>query len=305
MKLKLSGLPQSQIGLTKRDKFVLGINTILMVILFVVFLYPLLYVIISSFSANAYEIKGLSLIPDTWSLEGYKVVFEFKELWIGYRNSLFYSLFGCSITLFTTICCAYPLSRKDLVGRGPLLALMMFTMYFGGGLIPTFLMMRDIGLINNIWALLLPGAMSVYNMLVMRTYFMNSVPEELYEAAEIDGCGQVRYLIKILLPLSVPVLAVISLWTIVGEWNSYFDALIYIRKRDLYPLQLVLREVLILNYTMEDLLTMDPDELLLLEQRQNLMRYSVIVVASLPMLILYPFVQKYFTSGIMLGAVKG
>ncbi len=303
--LKFKGLAQGQVALTTRDKVVLTLNTFFMAVLFVVFLYPLLYVVISSLSANAYEIKGLTLIPESWSLEGYKVVFEFKELWIGYRNSLFYSLFGCTITLCTTIFCAYPLSRRDLVGRGPLLAIMMFTMYFSGGLIPTFLMMRDMGLVDNVWALILPGAMSVYNMLVMRTYFMNSVPEELYEAAEIDGCGQFQYLIKVLLPLSVPVLAVIALWTIVGEWNSYFDALIYIRNRNLYPLQLVLREVLILNYTLEDLLTMDPDELLLLEQRQNLMRYSVIVVASLPMLILYPFVQKYFTQGIMLGAVKG
>lgn len=295
---------KDQLCLTKRDKVVLVIDTLLLAVLCVVFLYPLLYVVFSSFSANAYQLQGLRLIPEKWSIEGYRVVVEYKDIWIGYRNSIFYCIAGGIISMFITICAAYPLSKKDLDGKGVILALMMFTMYFGGGLIPTYHLMRDLHLTNTVWAILLPGAMSVYNMLVMRTYFMNSVPEELHEAAELDGCGHIRYLITILLPLSVPVLAVIALWNAVGDWNAYFNALIYLRKREFYPLQLILREILISNQT-TDILSLDPEEMLLLEQRQNLMRYSLIVIASVPMLVLYPFVQKYFTRGIMLGAVKG
>lgn len=295
---------ESHIALPLADKVVLFINTALLVILFVIFAYPLLYVITSSISANAYKVDGLRLFPDQISWEGYKAVFQFDRVWSGYGNSFFYMIFGTAINLFMSICAAYPLSRKDLDGRGLILGLMMFTMYFSGGMIPVYLQVRGLGLIDTVWAMVLPGAMSVYNTLVMRTYFMNQIPSELHEAAEIDGCGQLRYLTSIVLPLSMPILAVVGMFYAVGHWNSYFDALLYMRTTSKFPLQLVVREILIVNQTAE-ILNFDPDELLILEQRANLMKYSLIVITSLPMMCLYPFVQKYFQRGIMLGAVKG
>ncbi len=290
--------------LTRGDRVVLSVNTLLLAALLILFAYPLLYVISCSLSATGYQVSGLNLIPKRISLEGYKAVFQFKRIWTGYGNSIIYMLLGTTINLGMSICAAYPLSRKDLDGRGLLLGLMMFTMYFSGGMIPTYLQVRQLGLLDTIWAMVLPGAMSVYNTLVMRTYFMNQIPGDLFEAAQIDGCGHVRYLFAIVLPLSMPILAVVGMFYAVGHWNAYFDALLYLRSVAKYPLQLVVREILIVNQTAE-ILNFEPGELLLLEQRANLMQYSLIVIASFPMLCLYPFVQKYFVKGIMLGAVKG
>jgi len=297
---------ENHVALTLSDKVVLSVDTLLLVLLFVIFLYPLVYVVSSSVSANAYQISGLRLIPEIFSWEGYKAVFRFSRVWTGYLNSLVYMVTGTAINLCMSILAAYPLSRKDMDGRGVILGVMMFTMYFSGGMIPIYLQVRSLGMINTIWAMLIPGAMSVYNTLVMRTYFSNSIPGDLYEAAEIDGCGHMRYLLSIVLPLSMPIIAVVGMYYAVGHWNSYFDALLYLRDSEKYPLQLVLREILIINSTTTDeILNFDPDELLILEQRANLMQNSLVVVASVPMMILYPFVQKYFTRGIMLGAVKG
>lgn len=295
---------EGHIALTREDKAVLVLDTLLLGALLLLFLYPLLYVITSSVSANSYKVDGLRLLPNQLSWEGYKAVFQYSRVWTGYRNSLFYMVFGTIINLVMSICAAYPLSRRDLDGRGLILGLMMFTMYFSGGMIPIYLQVRSLGLIDTIWAMLLPGAMSVYNTLVMRTYFMNQIPDELYEAAEIDGCGHLRCLIAIVLPLSTPILAVVGMFYAVGHWNAYFDALLYLRSTQKYPLQLVVREILIINQTTE-ILNFEPDELLILEQRANLMKYALVVITSLPMMCLYPFVQKYFVRGIMLGAVKG
>lgn len=295
---------ENTVALSRRDKVFLAADTVLLVILLIVFLYPLLYVVTSSISANAYQVRGLRLIPESVSWEGYKAVFRFKRIWSGYYNSLIYMVAGTVLNVFMSICAAYPLSRKDMDGRGVILIIMMFTMYFSGGMIPVYLQVRNLGLLDTIWAMILPGTMSVYNTLVMRTYFASQIPEELYEASQIDGCGHLRYLVRIVLPLSTPILAVIAMYYAVGHWNAYFDALLYMRTPVKYPLQLVVREVLIINQTTE-ILNFDPEELLVLEQRANLMKYSLIVIASLPMLCLYPFVQKYFVKGVMLGAVKG
>ncbi len=287
---------------TVGDRIFLTVDWIILSVFLVVILYPLLYVISASFSAGV-STMGLSLWPTRFSLAGYEAVFKYKDIWTGYANSLFYMAAGTFIALSVTVCCAYPLSRSDFKGRGLIMLLCMVTMYFSGGIIPTFLQVRNLGLMNTRLAVLLPGAMSVYNMIVMRTYFKTQVPGEVLESSRIDGCGNIRYLISILLPLSVPILAVTGLFYAVGFWNSYFDAMMYLKVRDKYPLSLVLREILVLNSS--DMDTLDVRDLLLLEERRNVMKYAVIVVASLPVMLIYPFVQKYFVKGIMIGAVKG
>ncbi len=285
------------------DKIFLIVDYTILTTLLIIILYPLLYVIAASFSSGPQSLS-LTLIPKKISLEGYKAVFQYKDIWVGYLNSIFYMVLGTAISLAVTVCCAYPLSRPDFKGRGFIMTLCMITMYFSGGLIPSYLNIRNLGLINTRWAVLLPGAMSVYNMIVTRTYFMNSIPADLRESAQVDGCGNIRYLFSILLPLSGPILAVTGLFYAVGYWNSYFDAMIYLSgKRSLYPLALILREILVLNST--DLAQLDVEQILKLSERQNVMKYAVIVVSSLPVMIIYPFVQKFFVKGIMVGAVKG
>ena len=266
--------------------------------------YPLIYIFFASFNAQVTKM-GLSLIPEKWSIQGYKAVFEYKFIWSGYLNTLIYTTVGTLINLFVTICCAYPLSRKDFKGRSFVMVMCMITMYFSGGLIPTYLVVKDLGMLNTMWSIVLPGAMSVYNMIVMRTYFDTQIPSELLESAQLDGCGNLNFLRTIVLPLSVPILAVVGLFYAVGHWNSYFNAMIYLTKRDQYPLQVILRDILIMN-------TIDPSEssvdlslIQSMEERQNVMKYSLIIVSSLPVLILYPFIQKYFVKGIMIGAIKG
>lgn len=249
----------------------------------------------------------LSLIPKKFSLEGYRAVFEHRDVWSGYRNSLIYTVAYTIISLFVTICCAYPLSRRNFSGRKLIMGLCVFTMYFSGGLIPTYAWIRELKMLDTAWALLLPGSLSVYNMIVMRTYFMNQIPEELREASMMDGCSDLRYLIQIVLPLSGAILAVISLYYAVGMWNAYFDAMIYISTRNKLPLPNILREILFVNvqHSLTNANQADLEALERLEQRAELMKYSLIMVASVPVMILYPFVQKYFVKGVTIGAVKG
>lgn len=284
------------------DRVFLGFNWVVLVLFLLVILYPLLFVISASFTAGT-SVMSLTLIPRNFSLAGYEAVFQYGDIWTGYFNSLIYLVAGTAVSLAITILCAYPLSRPDFKGGGVVMVLCMITMYFSGGLIPTFLVVRDIGLLDTRWAVILPNALSIYNMIVMRTYFRTQVPGEVLESSQLDGCGNIRYLFSILLPLSVPILAVTGLFYAVGYWNSYFDAMVYIRDRSKFPLALILREILILNETsLED---MDVGVLMALEERRNVMKYAVIVVSSLPVMLIYPFVQKYFVKGIMIGAVKG
>ncbi len=288
---------------TLGDRIILRINVLLLFVFLVIIAYPLLFVISASFSAGS-ATMSLSLIPKKISLVGYETVFKYKDIWTGYGNSLFYMAAGTALNLGMTILMAYPLSRSDFKGRGFLMTLCMITMYFSGGLIPTFIVVKNLGLLNTRWAILLPGCMSVYNMIVMRTYFKSSIPGELLESSQLDGCGNIRYMISILLPLSGPILAVIGLFYAVGIWNAYFDAMVYVStKRNYYPLSLFLREILILNE--QDIDRLDVNTLLELEERRNIMKYAVIVVSSLPVMIIYPFVQKFFVKGVMIGAVKG
>ena len=287
------------------DRIFLGVNGLLLTIFLVIILYPLLYILSASVSAGS-GLVNLWLIPRNFTLTSYEAVWQYADIWTGYANSLFYMVAGTAIAMFVTICCAYPLSVPDFKARNVLMVLCMITMYFGGGLIPTYLVVRDLGMLNTVWSVLLPGAMSVYNVIVMRTFFASQIPRELRESASLDGCGNIRYLVSIVLPLSGAILAVISLYYAVGIWNSYFDAMIYLKKREMYPLTLFIREILIENNAnaMNSLMT-DVMADTQAEARRNLMKYAVIVVSSLPMMILYPFVQKYFVKGVMIGAVKG
>lgn len=284
------------------DGLFLAFNWVVLSLFLLIILYPLVYIISASFSAGS-TVLSLSLIPERFTLAGYEAVFQYKDIWVGYKNSLIYTAVGTIISLIVTILCAYPLSRSDFKGGNFVMALCVITMYFSGGMIPLFLVIRNLGLLNSRWAVLLPGAMSVYNMIVMRTYFRTQVPIEMLESTQLDGCGNIRYLISILLPLSGPILAVISLFYAVGIWNTYFDAMIYLKDRTKYPLSLILREILVLNYAEID--NLDISTLLMLEERRNIMKYSVIIVASLPVMIIYPFVQRFFVKGIMVGAIKG
>ena len=286
------------------DRVFLSVNMVGLGLILIVILYPLLYVVTSSLSGGEI-IGGLSLIPNKWTLEGYRAIFEYKSVWTGYRNSFLYLVVGTSISMVVTVLAAYPLSRKDLFGRNIFMAICIFTMYFNGGLVPTFLLVRDLGLLDSMWAVVLPVSLSVFNMIVMRTYFQTQIPTEMLEASQIDGCGTWRFLLEIVLPLSGPILAVIALYYAVAQWNSYFWAMIYISSTDKLPLPNILREIFFISMyqTLES--SMNSENMALIERRAEIMKYSLIVVASLPMMVLYPFVQKYFVKGVMIGAVKG
>ena len=284
--------------------FIIGI-TVLLTAFLIVILYPLIYVIAASVSGGS-QGPHLYLLPRNFTLAGYKAVFEYDEIWSGYGNSLIYMVCSTITSLFVTICCAYPLSVPGFKGAKLLMPMCIITMYFSGGLIPTYIVMSKMGLVNNRMAVILPGALSVYNMIVMRTYFKSQIPNELRESASLDGCGNIRYLISVVLPLSGAVIAVIALFCAVGSWNSYFTPMVYLKDRKKYPLTLFIREILIENNThnMESM-TSDIMGSVEVEARRNLMKYSVIVISSLPVMIIYPFVQRYFVKGVMIGAVKG
>lgn len=268
-------------------------------------LYPVIFIISSSFSnGQDVQLGHVYFLPVNPTLDGYKAVFSHKNVLTGYRNTFFYTFAGTAINVVVTLLCAYPLSRKDMPFRGFFMFLFVFTMFFSGGLIPSYLLISKLKMINTIWALLIPGAMSVYNMVITRTFFQNSVPNELLEAAQIDGCSDAKYFFNILLPLSHAVIAVIALYYAVGHWNAYFNALIYIRDQRLQPLQLVLRNVLLATRVSLSEFD-DPDLMAGKIGLEYLMKYALIVVSCAPIIALYPFVQKFFMKGVMLGSVKG
>lgn len=290
------------------DRIIDGIALAVSLLVLLVVLYPLLYVLSASFSdPNAITLGKVVLFPVSPTLEGYQRIFEYSKIWLGYRNSLFYTFFGTIINLLVTIPCAYALARPKLVGKGIFTVLFSITMFFSGGLIPSYLVVRSLGILNTPWALLLPGACSMWNVVIARTYFQSSIPYELQEAACIDGCSNTRTFFSIVLPLSKPILAVLALYYAVGHWNSYFNALIYLNNDQLYPLQIFLRNILILE-DMTDMMGADSETIEMLMRRIELkeaMKFGIIVLSSLPMLILYPFLQKYFVKGVMIGAIKG
>ena len=288
------------------DKVFDLVNTVLMVILFGVFAWPLIFVLSASFSdPSAVWMGKVILWPKGFNINGYKEILQYSDIWVGYRNTLFYTVVGTSVNLLMTICAAYPLSRRDMMLRRPLTLIFMFTMYFSGGLIPTYLIVQKMGLINTPWAIIIPSAVSIYNVIITRTFFENSIPDSLREAAELDGANTLQFLLRIVLPLSGPILAVMALYYGVGRWNSYFDALIYLNNKEMYPLQMFLRDILIQNKMQLELSGLDPVQAEAKKQLGETMKYSMIIVATVPVLCVYPFVQKYFVKGVMIGAVKG
>ena len=287
------------------DRIFIAINTVFLLIVLALVLYPLIYVLSASFSSPSAVTAGrVRLLPVDFSLIGYEKVFEHPTIMRGFANSIFYASVGSIVNVVMTMLAAYPLSRNDLPGRKILTFIFFFPMLFSGGLIPFFLVVRDLGLLNTRWALIIPVALSVWNLLITIAYLRTSIPSEVLEAAQMDGCSDFRYLISIVLPLSGPIIAVLFLFYGVWHWNQYFFALIFISDSELMPLQLILREILVnneLDLTMMSDLSSQAAQMGLKEQ----LKFTVIVVASLPVMLLYPLVQRYFVTGITLGAVKG
>lgn len=273
-------------------------------LIIIVVLYPLLFVVTASFSDPARVLNGeVWLFPKGVTLEAYSNILHNDKIWTGYLNSIIYAVVGTTINIIMTLLAAYPLSRPDLPGRKGLMLIITLTMFFSGGLIPSYLLVKNLGMVDTMWALIIPGAISTYNLIVMRTYFQNSIPWELQEAAHMDGCSNWRLLISIILPLSKPILAVMVLFYAVGHWNAFFNALIYIRSENLYPLQLVLREIIMISQAaVEDGGNVGLEDKILLSES---IKYAVIIVSSLPVLIMYPFVQRHFVTGVMIGSIKG
>lgn len=288
------------------DKIFDGVNLVVMLILLVIFVWPLWFVLIASISdPNEVWLGNVLLLPKKITLDSYEALMNYSQIWVGYKNTIFYTVVGTVINVIATICAAYPLSRKDFVPRKFILVMLMITMYFGGGLIPTYLVVSKLGLLNTRWAMILPGLVSVYNIIVMRTYFMSSIPASLQEAAILDGANSFQYLVRIVLPLSKPIIAVIALYYAVGHWNDFYTALIYIYDNSLMPLQSFLRDMLMsTKMTVNNISGLDAATVARKAQLAQTLKYSVIIVSTVPVLCIYPFIQKYFVKGVMIGSVK-
>lgn len=295
---------RTQIRETVGDRlFLVGVYLFLAIIFVLVF-YPLIYVFSSSLSSPLAVSSGrVWLWPVDFSLRGYQVTLDSPQIVTGYANSLYYTFFGTLISVVLTVLLAYPLSRRTLVGRNSIMLFVTFTMIFSGGLIPTYLVVKELGMLDTRWALLIPQAVAAWQVIIARTFFQVNIPDELAEAAALDGCSDLRFLWSVVLPLSKPILAVLVLMYAVGQWNAYFDALLYLKSADLQPLQLVLRSILILNTSTSG--TMDAVTMAERQQMADLLKYSLIVVGSLPVLIIYPFAQRYFVRGMLIGSIKG
>lgn len=281
------------------------VNNAILIAALLIVAYPIIYVFSASFSSRAAVISGRVILwPVEPSLEGYQAVFKEARVWSGYANTILYTIVGTCINLILSILCAYPLSRKDFLGRNVFMFIVTFTMIFTGGMLPTYLVIKDLGMINTRWAMLLPGAISAYNVIIMRTFFQSNISDELLEAAFLDGCSNIRFLLQIVLPLSKAITAVMVLYYGVWHWNSYFNAYLYLNDRSLYPLQIILREILVLNQISSEIVT-DPELAASKQGLADLLKFSLIIVSSLPIWCLYPFVQKYFVKGVMIGSVKG
>jgi putative aldouronate transport system permease protein len=291
--------------LSRGDRVFDFLNIIMLSLVLLIILYPLYFVIIASVSDSMLVLQGkVWLWPRGLSFDAYSRVFQNQDILTGYRNVIAYTIIGTLVNLALTIAGAYPLSRRDFAGRNAIMLIITFTMFFSGGIIPTYMIVRNLGLVNSFWALILPGAVSVWNLIIMRTFFQNTIPTDLQESAFMDGCSNFRLLWSIVLPLSMPVIAVVTLYYAVGHWNSYFQALIYLSDRSKYPLQMFLRELLIQNQ-MQNMMDTDSETMAQQAMVAESLKYAVIVVSSLPVLCLYPFLQRYFAKGVMIGAVKG
>ncbi len=285
-----------------------AINLTLVTLFFIIVCYPVYFVMIASVSRpSAVALGQIFLWPKGLNIGGYQAVFRYAEIWRGYRNTVFYTVTGTCLSIFITLPAAFALSRKDLAGRGLITMLFTLTMFFSGGIIPTYMLVRSLGMRNTIWSQIIPSAVEFWYIVIVRTYFQTSVPGELIEAATIDGASWTKTFLRVILPLCIPIIAVMALFYGVDRWNSYFAALIYLSNRSLYPLQLILREILVNNEVKGEALGDEMLKLSMREQMQfvSLIKYAVIVVSTLPVILVYPFLQRYFIRGIMVGALKG
>lgn len=295
---------KNKVRLSKAD---IAFNVIIYtfaILMIIITLYPMWFVIIASFSDPVAIGTGkVILLPKSLTLEGYKKLFEYKQLWVGYKNTILYVIVGTGVSLVTNIATAFALSRKELFGRRTITTLFLIPMFFTGGIVPTYLTILKLGMIDTFWVMVIPFAVSTYYIIVGRTFFTTSLSEELWEASQLDGCGFLGFFFRVALPLSKAVISVIALWSAVGLWNGYFNAMIYLNSESLQPLQLVLRNILI---TQQSIATWETGkEAADLQRIADLIKYGIIVLSSAPIMSLYPFVQKYFNQGVMLGSVKG
>lgn len=297
--------PSNTIKPSNSDRIFYIINGILLTLVFIITAYPLYLVVISSFSDPTMVHQGkVLLLPQGFTLLGYERTFAHKDLLQSYWNTIKYTVVGVAVNLAFTLPAAYALSVKRLYGRRVILFLVTFSMYFSCGLIPNYLLIKSLGLLNSFWVMIIPGAVSAYNLIVARSFIESNVPDELYEAAQVDGCGRIRFFFKVVIPLSSTLIAILALFYGVGHWNSYMSALLYLQDRNMFPLQVVLREILrTARYSPEDFV--DPEIQAVLEQLAESMRYSMLIFTSVPVLVIYPFLQKYFVKGITIGSVKG
>ena len=286
------------------DKTLLIIAYAILGLFLAAIILPIIYIIFASFiDPVTLQNSGLTLDFSKWTLTAYERVLGNAQIWVGFKNALIYSILFTIISVIVTLLAAYPMSRADFKGRGFFNTIFVITMFFGGGLIPTYLLISNLGMLDTIWAILIPGAFSVWNMIIARTYYMG-IPRDLQEAAEIDGATEMVYFFQILLPVCTPIIATIAMWQFVGMWNSYFDAMIYLNSASKQPLQLVLRAILIQSQP-EPGMVSDMQSTAARAQLAELLKYATIIISSLPLMIMYPFFQKYFDNGIMAGAVKG
>ncbi|WP_336789350.1 carbohydrate ABC transporter permease [Paenibacillus sp. MMO-177] len=288
-----------------RDRIFLGFIYFFLFCVLAVVIYPLIFILSSSFSSPQAVVSGrVWLWPVDISLMGYKVIFSNPAILTGYINSFIYTVLGVMINIVMTVAIAYPLSKSTFVGRNAIMMILVFTILFSGGLIPTYLTVKAVGILDTRWAMVLPGALAVFQVIVARTFFQSTIPKELGEAAELDGCSDIGFLWRVVLPLSKAILAVLILFYAVGNWNAYFDALIYLKSPELYPLQIILRNILILN-SIDASSLVDANQMAARQGLRDLLKFSLIVVATVPILCIYPFVQKFFVQGIMIGSIKG
>ena len=287
------------------DKIFTIFNYTILTLVLIVIAYPLIFVVSASFSDPQAVIRGdVLLLPVNPTLRGYEAVFKNGKILTGFMNSVFYLVVGTCLNLVMTMLCAYPLSRKEFKARGFISLFFVFTMYFSGGMVPTYILVNKLGLLNTRLAMIIPTAMSTYNMIICRTYIVNSIPDELYEASQMDGCTPFKYMMKVIVPLSKPILAVLTLYYGVAKWNDYFNAMLFLYKDELQPLTIIMKEILIMGKVDMTQVT-DASAVAKLQGMSELLKYSTMVVATLPVLMLYPLIQKHLVKGVMIGAVKG
>jgi len=290
---------------SREDRIFDLINHLILIVVVFLVIYPLYFIVIASFSDPTLVAAGqVWLFPKGVTLEGYKRIFADSSIMIGYKNSVIYAGVGAIVSVSLTVTAAYSLSIKHFYGKNFFMVVFMITMFFGGGLIPTYLLVKNLHMLDTVWALTIPNAVAVFNLIITRTFFTMSIPEEVREAAAIDGCSDIGTFVRIVLPLSKPIISVLFLFTVVGQWNGFFDALIYINNDKLYPLQLILRNILIQSQPQQGMVQ-DVQTLLAKQRVRGLIQYGVIIVSTLPLLIIYPFLQKNFVKGVMIGSIKG